>query len=303
MRVVSRLSVCSLLVSVLGGLSSAQAASSDAFRSGFFFRAPKDVQVVTPVLQYQSSQVKYSDAAAGTTKITGIYQSGVNYEYGLMEDLSLGLNLSYTNLDVDTRGTKTTQSGFDDIIIFAKGKYSMDFGHLRYGAKIALGLEKSKIKASGDTNTSTGNVIFTPFVGLDAHLGSEAGTVGVKVSYDLLKTDEKVTVPGGADETITKGNLLQTSLFYEHQLADHLVGGALVYNWFAEQDVKVTDQPTTTQASWSTMGVAIYDQIALNDYTALVPQVSYAWDANSKYQGDKATLQAWNFQVAAHFLF
>jgi hypothetical protein len=203
---------------------------------------------VTPGLSWEELYVSDNPANAAapfntnpstSTDTTAIF-ANVKGEYGIMPMLSVGVKLNYemdsisispSNGNDPNGGTSMKASGLADPSIFVNGKNSLGSGSLRWGTNFSFSLAKHTINSSGTSeDENSGGMTLTPFVGYEMPLGN--GVFGVRLKYDLLQTDRKVTnnstafaaVPGLTSYSIKNGNNLVFYVFYEANLEPVILG-------------------------------------------------------------------------------
>lgn len=270
-------------------LVSVAAHAETSSQSEFFYQTPAGKSDVSVTLGYKTMTIK-PDGATEDTKINGLYKSGVAYEYGINEMFAIEGKLSFNSLENDA-SPKIKESGLEDPEVTLKGTSGMDWGRLRYGASLGLGLEKRKVKSNGDENAASGGFSLTPYIGADANVGP--GILGGRLSY-RYNMERTIEVPVGSDEKRKEGNVLGLSAFYEYFVTDVVLGGAINYKSLAA--TKDGDDNEVGK-SYDITGISLYSRIPMGTWD-LVPKIDYDFSAK-----DFDKYQDLNFFVTARFGF
>ncbi|UXR64809.1 porin family protein [Bdellovibrio bacteriovorus] len=266
--------------------------SAHAADSEFFYQSKAGQSDLTPRLGYVSAAVKGKGAGAVETKFSGIYQSGVSYEYGINEMFSVEGTLLYSSYETDST-PKTKTSGLQDPQVVLKGTSDMGNANLRFGLRAGLSLEKAEDKANGDSNTASGGFSFAPYVGVDTE--AAGGSVGGRLFYTFMmeRTREE---EGGPDVKTKDGNVLGLSAFYETAITDVILGGSL--NYASYDTAKLTSEGMTGEIkSFNTTGLSLYSRMPFGSW-ALLPRLDYDFSHSEASKFDII-----NLSVAARFGF
>lgn len=271
---------------VVMACGAAQAAEGS---SEFFFQSAAGQSELTPRLGYKMSTIR-SKGNTQDIKVNGLFNTGVAYEYGINEMMAVEAALNFASLETDTN-PKVKQSGLQDPTVKLKATSAMGTWNLRYGAELGLGLEKSKIEASGNTNAASGGFSLTPYVGADANVGP--GNLGGRLMY-AYKMDRKEE-DNGVEDTIKDGNEIGLSAFYEYMITDMLLGGSLNYRDIAESK----NNSGVAEVKHSIMGVSLYSRIPMGTW-ALLPRLDYDFSSTGDLYEKYNDI---NLSVAARFTF
>ncbi|KYG64014.1 hypothetical protein AZI86_14500 [Bdellovibrio bacteriovorus] len=275
-------------VLVLGVAAHANTSSN---QSEFFFQSEAGKSEVTPRIGYKMMTIK-PDGATSDTKLNGLFNTGVSYEYGINEMFAIEGALYYGSLETD--GTpKTKTNGLQDPEITLKGTSPMAWGNLRYGAMLGLGFEKRKYaSATSDGNLASGGYSLAPYIGADMNLGG--GIVGARALYEY-RMERTIDDGSGTDLKVKDGHELGLSAFYEYFFADMLIGGSI--NYLSADKVKNSDTGAQEEDSHTTTGISLYTRIPMETW-ALIPRLDYDFSRSHYSKYDDITLS-----VAARFGF
>lgn len=267
-------------------------ANTSGMQSEFFFQSEAGKSELTPRIGYKMLTQKPDVAGATETKVNGIANTGISYEYGINSMFALEGALYFSSLETD--GTpKVKYSGLQDPEIILKGTSDMSGGHLRYGAILGLGFEKNKLAtATQDGNMASGGYTLAPYIGVDMNAGG--GIIGARALYEY-RMERTIDNGTGTDAKVKDGHELGLNVFYEHFFADMLIGGSV--NYLSAGDVKDSDTGATVEESHNTTGVSIYSRIPMDSW-ALIPRLDYDFSRNHYSKYDDITLS-----VAARFGF
>ena len=297
-----------LMVLLAAGAVQAQdaapaAGGSATMESEIFQQAEAGQSQVTVFVPYRMLETT-AKGAATSTKVTGLYRLGAQYEYGINEMFSAGAKLSYTMTKSDGN-PETKFQGLEYPELFLKGRMPMDFGRLRYGLNLAFAPMKGKAKVVNGAITEapapterSGAIDLTPYVGFDMDAGP--GVAGARLMYQLgigestTETDISISTPIVANTTVDvknqSGNVLTLTGFYEYFLSDMLLGAGLNYAMIGEGTTKTPGlfggaATETKSKTLSLIGVDLYARIPTGP-VELVPALSY-WTKSSADDYDK----------------
>ncbi|MEK2645391.1 outer membrane beta-barrel protein [Bdellovibrio sp. BCCA] len=241
--------------------------SAHAADSEFFFQSKAGQSDLTPRIGYVSTKTKPKGGTT-ETKYSGLYKSGVSYEYGINEMFSIEGSLLFSSYENDNT-PKTKVSGLEDPHVVLKGTSNMGSSNLRYGLDLGLSLQKAKIETNGDMSAATGGFSFTPYVGMDTE--AAGGTIGGRLNYAVLLERTTEVEALNMDVKTKDGNTLGLSAFYETTVTDVLFGGSLnYYNHAALND----EDGNELIKSYNTLGLSLYSRIPFGTW-ALIPRLDY----------------------------
>lgn len=231
------------------------------------------------------------DGATESVKSSGLYKSGISYEYGINEMFAIEGSLLYSSYETDT-SPKVKASGLENPTVTLKGTSDMGSSRLRFGLEVGMGLEKAKIKSGGTEFTAaTGGWSLMPYIGMD--MDAAGGIIGGRLSYDYLM-ERTIEVEGSSDIKRKEGHELGLSAFYETAVTDVLLGGAI--NYVNHAALKDGDDNEVSE-SHSIWGVSLYSRVPFGTW-ALIPRLDYDFSATHY---DKYNFI--NLSVAARFGF
>ncbi|WP_374080253.1 hypothetical protein [Bdellovibrio bacteriovorus] len=264
--------------------------NAHAVESEFFFQSKAGQSDLTPRFGYISTATK-AKGATSETKYTGLYKTGVSYEYGINEMFAIEGSLLFSSYEND-KTPKTKVSGLEDPHVVLKGTSNMGSSNLRYGLDVGLSIEKAKVKTNGDMTSATGGFSFTPYIGMDTE--AAGGVVGGRLNYAILLERTTEIEAFGTDAKTKDGNTLGLSAFYETKVTDVVLGGAL--NYFNHAATKDSDGDELTKAH-NILGVSFYSAIPFGTW-ALLPRLDYDFSHSEADKYDVIQLS-----VAARFNF
>jgi hypothetical protein len=239
----------------------AAAAPQDVVSSGsngseYMYQSGAGQFNVTPAVLFNAVAVKYNENNTGIKDFTGKLTSipvSVGGEYGISQMLAIGLNLSYyssnSSFSCDSSVTNCPSSthsrGLQDPSIDLKLRNSVGVGTLRYGVDFGFSLEKAKSDKDGNSNAASGGMTYSPFVGYELPLGP--GFLGARATYSIFG-DRKLKDDNNTDDTtVTGGNSLDVTAFYEANVGKITYGGALSYFSSGSSDSKIGSASSVDQ--------------------------------------------------------
>jgi hypothetical protein len=255
------------LAAILLAANVAAAADSNGI-SEFHQHAMGGQREFTPEVMYNTTNLKLTPAAGGTTTKGSGFGLGVEGEWGVAERMSVGAFLGYTMAEVDAAGTKSDVAGLNDIGLFARGSNVMGSGTLAYGVNGSFSIGNSETEANGDTNAQTGGMGLTPYVGYEMAAGP--GVWGAQANYNWLgeRTDES----GGVKTKTEEGNTLGLATFYEYAMGNDMsIGAALRYGMTGETKVANVAQGD----KYTSMGLEVYAPMKGGDNLTLIPRLEW----------------------------
>ncbi|WP_295904386.1 outer membrane beta-barrel protein [uncultured Bdellovibrio sp.] len=263
--------------------------SAHAADSEFFFQSKAGQSDLTPRIGYISTKTKPKGGTT-ETKFSGLYKTGVSYEYGINEMFSIEGSLLFSSYENDNT-PKTKVSGLEDPHVVLKGTSNMGTSNLRYGLDVGLSVEKMKVKSNNEVNAATGGFSFTPYVGMDTE--AAGGVIGGRLSYAVL-LERTIEIEGFSDAKLKEGNTLGLSAFYETVITDVVLGGSL--NYYSHASTKDQDGDEAIKA-YNTLGLSLYSRIPFGTW-ALIPRLDYDFSSS-----EHDTYNIINLSAAARFTF
>lgn len=202
---------------------------------------------ITPHVMYDMNTVS-PGSGLPDTDLNG-FRLGSEVEYGIMDRLSVGADLTYRSWDGDG---SAESSGLEDVVLFTRGSRGMNAGRLTYGANLGVSLEDD------DTdNAATGGLSLRPYVGYEMGVGP--GLWGGQVNYNWR--GERTSAGGAKTES---GGGVGLATFYEYGLSDRTtLGGAISYSMDAEVDDS------------SAVGLSVYAPIGMQNNMTVIPRLDY----------------------------
>lgn len=261
----------------------------------YFFQADDSESVLTPRLTFFGRNVK---TEFGKSDIT-LVDAAVEFEYGLLDMLSLGANWGYQQVDVESGNNNYDYSGMRDLNIFVKSFYQVDAFRFRYGAEFGFGSIAEEDANGRPSNAYSGRYDLTPYVGFDYQMG--LSIFGAKISTEIPFGERKTELASGGERRETGGNTTSLGVFYEyHKPDDFLLGASLEYRTTTDYE----DQNGNTAEFIDTVGLDIYSAFQVNDGFDLIPQITY--QTITENQSNGVNIDTWNeyaVQVDARFTF
>ncbi|MCB0350081.1 MAG: hypothetical protein KDD38_02785 [Bdellovibrionales bacterium] len=252
--------------------------------SEYFYQAGEGQHEVTPGFTYQTGNIK---GTGFDVDITGTIL-GVGYEYGLMPELSLGAELSYSSVKSDDGTNSSTDSGLENIDLLVKATMPAGPGALKYGATLSFSPGDYTVDSSGDGNAYTGGHSLTPYVGYE--MTADACTFGAKLSTEVGLTDEATDDENNTPNKSENSGGQQTvfSFFYEHKFSEDMKLGASL-DWITTADDKVTPEggtATTSENLTPNQRLSVYLPTKLGEGT-LLPTLTYTMTTDDDVDGTK----------------
>lgn len=243
--------------------------------SEFFYQSAAGKHELTPSLQMNSLEIEYT---GGTKLTTDTNQLNLEYEYGLMEELSVGAALGYVfGGDYELLGTKGDISGLSNIEVFAKATMPAGPGFLKYGASLSLSPEDKETESNNDVNASTGGHSLEPYIGYE--YAWDNCTFGAKLAVDVGLTDRTEKTSSGSTD-YSGGEATTISLFYEHKFSEAMKLGASL-DWITKSDLKNETSGGTTEQLSPTQLLSIYLPTSVGSGT-LLPELGYGFTTEDK---------------------
>ncbi len=247
---------------------------------GQFFFQPTDRQhVVTPSLSTSIVRVAVPDATFPEFDDTSELKSislAAEYEYGLLENLSLGILQSYSYSDFSGDGvTSDIERGLDDLFLYSKGFHRLNnLWTLRYGLGASLSLENSK-----PDNQYSGRNELTPYLGFDVLL-NKAHRIGGRLTYSFLVGKQKVENTFGTVAEFTGGETVSVSALYEFNWKNGLVGAAPTYT-----TILGTKSNNSTSETLRFISNPIFANFYFGDSVTLIPALTTSVLLNNELNG------------------
>ena len=240
---------------------------------------------VTPTLTFGQTTVNFNGAyTAGQTSLNDNYSNlSVMGEYGFSRILSAGLKLGYQTEAVPSSGGVASSSakGLTDTDVFLNGRVMVGPGLFRFGGDLSFASGGSVANSDNSVNEYSGGITFTPRVGYEQLVG--AGTLGARVSYDLIQTDRNISVAsnspsytGGTNAKLAGGNVLTVTAFYEMPIANNILGFDL--NVFQSNSTKYSDTITPSaddHDGYTGYIVAAYASFEVAPSIKILPTLGY----------------------------
>jgi hypothetical protein len=210
--------------------------------SEYFHQTRAGKHELTPSLYMRSEETKFNNGGKDEISTNTL---AAGYEYGWLEDVTVGAILGFTiNGDYEdtTTSTRGDISGLNNIETFVKARMPAGPGTLHYGAALSLSPSDLEINAYGDVNAATGGHSVFPYVGYEQT--SRNRTIGGKLAFEIGLTERTVDDDGTKRE-VTGGESTVLSFFYEQKFsADILLGAA--FDWITTSDTDTKTGITTT---------------------------------------------------------
>jgi hypothetical protein len=271
-------------------------------------QAPAETFELTPSLDYDD--ITANGNSGSKLEFTGPVLSVLS-EYGFTDFLSLALRLKYTSLSSQLTpsipGVSDDQKGLNDPELILNGRIkNVGPGAIRLGTSLFVSMEKSKTDSSGNSNVAKGGFSLEPFAGYELYFGQH--TFGARISYNFLINDAKQTTSSnsGPDQnsTITGGDELKTSLFYELTLnPTTILGfGFDLLNHAKSKSKDDSTGSTTDSNSYSTWDLNVYLPVQVAENVMLLPKFDYgafgAYDTSGI-----SSINGWHIEMAARIVF
>lgn len=178
--------------------------------------------------------------------ISGQYfRPGIEAEYGIFGDISLGGRLSYimqsTNEDVGSI------NGVQDLFIYTKGNWAFSSGSLHYGIKIGFSPSDRTEDGQGNNNGFSGGPTYIPYLGYSKKFSS--GFVGIDISYDYKgdrTTETQLPTGVTTKKTLEGGHVLSVMGFYEKMGSDWNFGTYVGFTSASSKEYKAPNQTNPT---------------------------------------------------------
>lgn len=282
------------LLSTLAALGLVVSVSANAaMKSEFFYQTDAEKNQITPVLMYNSKDVKFDVAGVQKAETTATTLN-LSYERGINEMLSAGVRLPYTTTTMEQGTSKEETKGIGDITLFLKGNHTLVEGQaLWFGADLGLspGDHTSKVKSATKTedNNYAGGHSITPYVGYSMLVSS--WVVGTRLSTTLGLGDRTVkTTSLAGTETKTKdtgANTTALTVFGEMPITAGNVGAKVTYAGIDTLKSKDAAGATTRTAGHTTIGLGVYGNYDFSEAATLVGGIDYTKLASDSYAGVK----------------
>lgn len=259
--------------------------SASSTQSEFFFQSPAGHSEITPKIGYLASTIETEGATDEAT--SSGYNVALAYEYGINEMWAVEFGINYATMDTEFGATDFKTAGLMNPELLFKGTSGMQWGNLRYGLLAEFAIENNKIATGADDgNMSTGGHALKPYVGADMAMG--AGILGGRLSYEYKL--ERTIDTAGVETKEKDGHELGISVFYEHFMADVLLGAA--FSQISEAAVNDEDG-NEIEESGSMSQLSLYSRIPMETWS-LIPRLDYDF---SRSHFDKYNVML--FSVAA----
>lgn len=221
-----------LLIALLFASSVAQAKVD----SNYTLTPSEGQHELSPVLMVGVLKTEYK-SNYGDNQILGALAT-VNYYYGLIEYLSVGLSVGYATFTSDYNrpgySTQTSKTkGLSDSTIGVKGNLDLNNFGIYYSAAYAIPMEKSKYNNdTTDSNTATAAGSYNLTTGFAAPVSDY--TAGAILSYIKFFEGKQTQTTNGVETEVTKKESTAHILkvYMEFQKLYHLTG-ALVHQRYS----------------------------------------------------------------------
>ncbi|XGC81066.1 hypothetical protein ACES2L_01055 [Bdellovibrio bacteriovorus] len=264
--------IASLLLSAVAQAAPEEGVSHGptTYQSEFFFQSPAGHSDITPKIGYLNSAVEL-EGIPTELKASG-YALGIAYEYGINEMWAVELGINYMTTNTEFGPTESKMSGLMNPELLFKGTSAMGWGNLHFGVLAEFAFENRKVATTTDDgNFSTGGHAIKPYVGAAMGIGT-GGILGARLSYEY-KFERTVEDAAGAETKEKDGHELGISVFYEHMMADVLLGAA--FNQFSEDAIK-DDDGNELHDSGSLSQISLYSRIPMETW-AMIPRLDYTF--------------------------
>ncbi len=255
--------------------TSSDTTHSNKKTSEFMHQAAPEVLEVTPQLVYTALTISFKNAAVEKYAIRG-FTSAVLVEYGFSDYLTLGAQLSYSNLKSSYTPEllqSTTQKGLADPHLILNGMISSDVGNLRYGVDFSFALEKSKTDINGSSNAASGGMEFAPMLGYEFNLGNSM--LGFRAEAGLKGSRTQVG-PFGTESKVSGGNSYSGDIFYELHLEPTIIGLDLAYVYSSSSKSETNGIVSENGDKISAYGAALYARFCISKMIDIIPSFAYA---------------------------
>jgi len=263
-------------------MSAAALADGGSTTSEFEHQADAGKWEVSPSFTFGSIKSNYSTTCAACGTTTSGTDSQFNFnakgEYGINEMLSVGLNLGYSTDSWSYSpggGNSMKVQGMPDPSVFLNGRNDLGVGSIHWGAILTFALAKGQLNNT-TANETDGGFTFTPFVGYEAMVGP--GTLGARVSYDVLKTNDNFNDNVGGTSTSAydkNGNILTFAVFWEMNFNPVVWGidvGLLNHSASSTVESGVT---TNNSDNFTAFNISTYANWTVAQDISILPTIGY----------------------------
>ena len=199
----------------------------------FFYQPKASEHAVTAGAEYRSLDTKFGLTDGSQSKsVIGRSQFEVQYDYGLIENLSIGAVAAYSLYSVESSSQfgrfSNNYSGLEDFAINLKGFVPIQSNfNFRFGIDYLASNEAKEDAESRTQNAFSGGDSLRPYIGLDYAVGSLF--FGAKILREINLEDRVIKSPSRANGEVrlTGGEFTQASIFAESHQAWGILGGFL----------------------------------------------------------------------------
>lgn len=260
----------------------ATAASAKINHPEVFWQAENGENVLDFGFDFANIRSRSDDGSTAVAK-TWATTSRVKFQKGFSDQFAFGVELRYLNAKESGEAPVTTVKGFEDVRLSANFAFPSEVMKFYVGGTFFYSAQDSHTDVSDSGAYSMSAFSGGHSVGLNGGFSAEApyGQAGVRVDYRHFG-NRLMTIENSDDLTITGGNTLQLTGFYEYDLDGIPLGFTLSSHSKASGVMEVAGNEIDIDA-FSKRGAGVYTKWYWEPEIALIPEVRW-WTAGSPYK-------------------